>query len=909
VSSTRSGNWSDPGTWNTRAVPRATDAVTVTSGHTVTFDLGTARVSGAHVEPNAVMAFDAARTASLESSANVVVRGRLAMKPDGAAATHVLRFVDVDEATFTGGGMDPVDTDVGLWVMGAGQLDLAGSAKTGWTRVGTSLPAGAKSASLLPAPDGWRAGDEITIAPTEAPSAGAPSWSGFDEAKLVSAEGAGMTFDRATSRAHPKVNGKWTAEVANLTRNVRIEGTAGHRSHVFIRSSKPQTIKHTAIRYMGPRKDTSGDGNTDPVQGRYALHFHHSHDGSRGSMVEGTVIRDIGNNGYVPHKSHGITFRSNVGYSINGNGLWWDPPQASDDLNTLFPENSHDIVVEGNLIGKLSPIPVWDGGGGFPTAFAAASGERNIMRGNVAVGVAGEVNSNGFAWAHEGRAIWIFEDNISHNNKLHGAWIWNVSNWVHPVSRFTAYHNGDFGVFMGSYGWNYHWRDSVLYGNAGGQLIAWAAGGGAKFRVDNVVMDAAGLSDYAMVLPGRTIGGQSGVVTRSTFAGYRRAGVKLTHDFHDFGPHPTYWLLQNNTWSDAGKTNDFYVGPDDRSEHFTVHPKAVMTVSDARHGHIELRRSDQDGVYNSAWNARVTERGRAPADASYPTVSVTAPKDGAKVDDKVTITASASDNVAVERVEFYINGQRETDNPDGPKIPVDTEPPYTVTWDIRHPYGPYAPDVEPGVHTLTVLAYDSAGNSESHTTLVSNNPELRDADPSPRPSPPPTSPPVSSPSPSPPSPVPDPHGTSPPPTSELVFTPVADATIARDAPTTDYGNQIALTVDRDPMREVLLRFQLDLGGRHVSSATLRLWCIDGSSAGVRISAGAPWDEGVTWGTAPIVDLDPAVAGQWLETDVTRLVTRDGGLDLHAYTSSSDGAVYSSREADAARRPQLILVLH
>lgn len=58
----------------------------------------------------------------------------------------------------------------------------------------------------------------------------------------------------------------------NLTCNVRIEGTEGHRAHVFIHSSQPQSIRYAQLRYMGPRQ--ADGGYTSLVLGRYGLHFH-----------------------------------------------------------------------------------------------------------------------------------------------------------------------------------------------------------------------------------------------------------------------------------------------------------------------------------------------------------------------------------------------------------------------------------------------------------------------------------------------------------------------------------------------------------------------------------------------------------------------------------------------------------
>jgi hypothetical protein len=79
-------------------------------------------------------------------------------------------------------------------------------------------------------------------------------------------------------------------------------------------------------------------------------------------------------------------------------------------------------------------------------------------------------------------------------------------------------------------------------------------------------------------------------------------------------------------------------------------------------------------------------------DTAPPTVAFTAPTSGALVNGNVTVTASASDNVGVTRVEFL---QGST------VVTTDTVAPYTFTWSSA-PNGPA---------TLTARAYDAAGNS------------------------------------------------------------------------------------------------------------------------------------------------------------------------------------------------------
>jgi hypothetical protein len=80
-------------------------------------------------------------------------------------------------------------------------------------------------------------------------------------------------------------------------------------------------------------------------------------------------------------------------------------------------------------------------------------------------------------------------------------------------------------------------------------------------------------------------------------------------------------------------------------------------------------------------------------DLTAPTVRLTAPTAGASVSRTVTLSATASDDQAVTRVEFYAGGTL---------VGTDTSAPYSVTWDSTR--------VANGTYSLTVKAYDAAGN-------------------------------------------------------------------------------------------------------------------------------------------------------------------------------------------------------
>jgi glucose/arabinose dehydrogenase/PKD repeat protein len=82
-------------------------------------------------------------------------------------------------------------------------------------------------------------------------------------------------------------------------------------------------------------------------------------------------------------------------------------------------------------------------------------------------------------------------------------------------------------------------------------------------------------------------------------------------------------------------------------------------------------------------------------DNTLPQVSVTAPANGASVNGIVNVTADATDDVGVARVQFLVDGV-DTGTPD-------STAPYALAWDTR--------SVPNGAHTLRARAFDAAGNS------------------------------------------------------------------------------------------------------------------------------------------------------------------------------------------------------
>ena len=338
--------WSDPATWGTAGVPRPGSVVVVDFPVRLDRDID---VAGLHVECGGHLVLDPQKSVTIRTTGNVEICGLLEMRPARAEVQHLLRFEGIDERRFAGGGMSVLASDVGLWIHEDGQLDLHGTPRTAWVRAAGALSPGARTIRLAAQPTGWRVGDELTITPTGTPVDKSHA-ARFDQATITSISGSVVTLSSALRYGHPQVavgdGHVLTAEVLNLTRNVRIEGTppATGRTSSSPSSSSPQKVKGVAIRHVGPRQEGRG-GVQSLVLGRYGLHLHMSQATgvAPGSEVEGVVIRDAGNHTFVPHLSNGIAFRATASATTpSRTPFWWDG--APDTRTPGSP--SHDILYE-----------------------------------------------------------------------------------------------------------------------------------------------------------------------------------------------------------------------------------------------------------------------------------------------------------------------------------------------------------------------------------------------------------------------------------------------------------------------------------------------------------------------------------------------------------------------------------
>jgi hypothetical protein len=588
--------WSDPATWGGR-VPGDGDVAVLDKPVLLDTD---PTVAGVRVEPAGELVFDPAASHTLTSTGNVIVAGALRARPHGPEVQHLVKFAGIDEGRVEGGHtMAPVDTDVGLWVVGDGVFDVAGTPKRAWTNLTGAAEAGASTIEVADA-GGWQVGDEVVVTPTE-PTTVEGYAEHFDRRTVAAVRGSTVELDEPLSFPHPAVNVRpgitHHAEVLNLTRNVRVEGEPEGRAHVILVGvTGKQAVSYLGLRHLGPQKPAPEGGIMGAV-GRYSLHFHTSLDATQGSLVEGVVSYDGGNHAFVPHLSHGITFRDCIAHDQAESAYWWDPPyeESDEEENERVPAN--DLVYDRCVASLVRPTDETEYS---TTGFVLGPGQRNVARGCVAVGMQADDSATpGFGWrgdAHEAHA-WVFEDCLGHDNYGSSLYFW-VNGVPHSyVDRFTSYHDGS-GMHAGAYTNLVSYRDCTVYACATVGLVIEAVPGVAESAPDvtvtyeNMYVDQAGLSEFAVVV-GEHVSEPDALTKLSgcQFMGGTTAQVGFT----ETGPYGQLYEFTDCTFDG----NAFWL-VDDLTE------RVDIRVRDSENGAISLLPAGRGGTGRDEWNASVS---------------------------------------------------------------------------------------------------------------------------------------------------------------------------------------------------------------------------------------------------------------------------------------------------------------
>lgn len=545
-SSSGAGNWSNPATWNLGRVPTASDVVEIAASTTVTLDVD-ASVAGLTVDASGTFLFDPHASRSFISTGNVVVSGVLQMQPMSPAIVHQMTFSGIDETRFVGGGMMPLDSDVGLWVIGAGKLVANGAAKRAWCHLTAPATPGASSITVEDA-TGWQVGDVLAIAPTITatnadtnPSNG--NWpmhtnTAYDFALVKAVSGTTVTLDRTLTWAHPAITlvdgSVHYAEVLNLTRNVRIAGTPSGYTHTFFHSTVAQAINYVALQFVGPRglapsvrQDTSGrtgygaypNEAGGAVLGRYGIHYHMMENATNGEVSTGVLVQNCGSHGIVSHDSYGVTWRDTIVDFCADSAYWWDNPQQGPPA----PTNpfSNNVTYDRCLASRVTA-------GHENGAFDASCGSGNAMvNGCTAVGGLG----NGMIW-QSSSGVWSVQGFVSHNNSGDGLFSW-TQHIAQEVDGAYLFNNGGFGIDHGAYDNAFHYVNCVVAKNVRGPVTLLAVSAGppdGDITLQGCKLDASGEAAYCVTFAGAEVApGGPTYITGCSMTGYTVAPLGPTN--------------------------------------------------------------------------------------------------------------------------------------------------------------------------------------------------------------------------------------------------------------------------------------------------------------------------------------------------------------------------------------------
>ena len=456
--------WSDRATWGGKK-PVAGAAVLVPSNMKIVLDENTPALGDLTIEGE--LSFLPGVTAEL-SAATIRVR------KTGVLRAGSLTTPFTGRATITLTSLDNVASAVassmgtrGILVSGGGKLQLFGAAPVvPWTRLNAHAPAGS-NALTLERNVGWKAGDQIVVAPTEwygsvwVPQSVQNASTATQRLTLASSSANVVHTTSALNRFRwgllqymtdsgisltkgvfnkPHLDAVDTlderAEVGNLSRNIVIQGANdakwvnnGFGAHVMVMDlASTLQLNGVEMRRMGQ----------EGLTGRYPIHWHllsYAADGTAlgdasTHFVRNSSVWDSRNRCMVLHGTNGVSLTNNICYDIKGHAIFLE--DAVERRNKI----------EGNLVLKVrSPIDslaisVHEKAGhmcGASTAYWLTNPD-NTVRNNVAA----DSQGNGFWLSYPQKPV---KQNanvpIRPNNMGHG-----------PFEFNSTHSNGNSGVML-----------------------------------------------------------------------------------------------------------------------------------------------------------------------------------------------------------------------------------------------------------------------------------------------------------------------------------------------------------------------------------------------------------------------------------------------------------------------------
>lgn len=358
VRTVKSGNWSDPSTWESKTIPKAGDKVVIRMGHKILYDVSSTEVIRG-LQVGGELRFDPTKNTRLEIGLIRVQPGDEYSEEGFDCDGHFVaqdKVVDMPLLEI-GNANNPVHADKkaiirlhyqegmkkdscpaivccgGKWETHGAKLDRS------WVKLNKNLAAGDKTLHVAEAVNGWKAGDKIVV--TGSRTHGAKNEKSDSEERVISAiNGLEITIDTPLSMNHSG-EGNYRAEVANLSRNVVIESANpdGDRGHTMYHRDSAGSLAYTEFRHLG-KKNTLG---------RYSLHFHLAGETMRGGFVKGNSIWDSHNRWLTIHGTNYLYVHDNVGYQSIGHGFFLED---GTEVNNILDRNLAIMAKEGKKLPK-----------------------------------------------------------------------------------------------------------------------------------------------------------------------------------------------------------------------------------------------------------------------------------------------------------------------------------------------------------------------------------------------------------------------------------------------------------------------------------------------------------------------------------------------------------------------------
>ena len=316
----KSGDWTDPKTWENGRVPGNDAKVHIPSGVEVAYD----STSNAQLEVVRVDgALDFVTNADTSMLVQSLFTGHHSRLTIGTSDNPVeagveARIVIADEKI----DLKKDAEQLGNGIVTEGRVEIHGAEKSPYGTLKGEANKGSTTLTLDSGTEGWMVGDTIVVMGTELGRF-------QDESRVIvsiteTSNGVIVGLDKPLSHAHTMPDGHdLDIFVGNESRNVLItsENPEGTRGHVMMHSSDV-SVMFAEFEDLG-RTDKSlpldVNGN---VSGRYPLHLHEAgtYEGSTMAVLHGNSVHGSPGWGIVQHSSHAaVDF--NFVHNIDGAGI------------------------------------------------------------------------------------------------------------------------------------------------------------------------------------------------------------------------------------------------------------------------------------------------------------------------------------------------------------------------------------------------------------------------------------------------------------------------------------------------------------------------------------------------------------------------------------------------------------